>query len=376
MPAPVLKSFAKKSGKSIETLEKYWNEAKTSAREKGLEPGSDRFFAFVTAIVKRRAGLSESLEEFWGWILDTVLNEYDLMEQDEDGEEDEEGGEEEQKPDGETLIQQFARKKGKSEFQIEQIWTKIKEQAKAWQEKKRVDDEQMLDFALELFHEAMDKMKNVEVVEPEEEKPDKEFMKLSPKEEKEKGTPPKPKDDDASVDKAATNRDEEEEKDKEKESKKDDKEHKEDRKERDKQDEENEEDTEEKIEKRKEAAAKRRERIRRESMEKTELALETAAASQRVGGNVLSPLEKKMLKKVGIDTKGLSQQQVKKLIKQIQKRNKKRAKVQTSKGKGLGFLGNIFLGAVGFGAGFVGAKVLDKAFSVFGTGGKTTGAGF
>ena len=111
-------------------------------------------------------------------------------------------------------------------------------------------------------------------------------------------------------------------------------------------------------------------------MEKTELALETAGAAQRVGGNVLSPSEKKLLKKVGIDTKGLSQQQVKKLIIQIQKRNKKRAKVQTSQGKGLGFLGNIFLGAVGFGGGFAAAKILVKAFSVFGTGGKTTGAGF
>ena len=75
MPAAVLKSFAKKSGKSIEELERFWNEAKKAATEKGLEKDSPQFFAFVTAIVKKRAGLNESLEEFWGWVLDTVLNE-------------------------------------------------------------------------------------------------------------------------------------------------------------------------------------------------------------------------------------------------------------------------------------------------------------
>jgi len=35
MPVPMLKSFSKKTGLSLDQLEKYWDEAKDIAKEKG-----------------------------------------------------------------------------------------------------------------------------------------------------------------------------------------------------------------------------------------------------------------------------------------------------------------------------------------------------
>lgn len=63
MPSNVLKGFAKKSGKSMSDLERYWDEAKKSVKENypDVAVGSDRYYKIVVGIVKKRAGLSESL---------------------------------------------------------------------------------------------------------------------------------------------------------------------------------------------------------------------------------------------------------------------------------------------------------------------------
>jgi len=380
MPAPVLKSFAKKSGKSIEELERFWNEAKKAATEKGLEKDSPQFFAFVTAIVKKRAGLDESLEEFWGWVLDTILNEQEeeeIVAEVPPGAAPSEEDDVDKPPKndkGETLLAQFARKKGMSEFQIEQIWNNVKIRGEIWQIENKATDKETIEHSMKVFQEVMALIPDAPP-EPEPEEGEEGVPVAAPGEKEAppgKGTPPKnvaaseegeqkPKDVDAKEEKA---QDKEEKKDKAKGEK--------DREVRDKQDDKNEEDTKEKAKAKKEA--------KKESMEKTELALEAAGSDQRIGGNIISAKDRQLLKKFGIldkDLLGLDNKGIKAFVKEIKKRNLKRAKITASKKKkGLGFLGSIFVGAAGFGAGFLASKALDKAFSVFATGQKTTGPAF
>lgn len=63
MPSSVVKSFAQKSGKSVAEVEKIWNDSKTEASGhkvfKGYNPN---FWAYVTAIVKKKLGIKESLK--------------------------------------------------------------------------------------------------------------------------------------------------------------------------------------------------------------------------------------------------------------------------------------------------------------------------
>lgn len=62
MPAATVKSYAKKSGKSIATVEGYWEEAKKSANVawKGKKK-DEHYWAYVSGIVKKRCGLTESV---------------------------------------------------------------------------------------------------------------------------------------------------------------------------------------------------------------------------------------------------------------------------------------------------------------------------
>jgi hypothetical protein len=63
MPTAQLKSFAKKSGKSIGKLERYWDEAKVSAKEKFGSKKKPGYWPYVVGIVERRAGLRKKLKE-------------------------------------------------------------------------------------------------------------------------------------------------------------------------------------------------------------------------------------------------------------------------------------------------------------------------
>ena len=61
MPSDTLKSLAKKAGKSLQQAEELWKEAKEAADEKGLDPESDSYWAYVTGTIKNMLGL-ESLD--------------------------------------------------------------------------------------------------------------------------------------------------------------------------------------------------------------------------------------------------------------------------------------------------------------------------
>jgi hypothetical protein len=63
MPSPVIKSFAKKSKKSIAEVDAIWNETKEEAIKK-FKTESPQFWAYVNATVQAKLGISKSFKEF------------------------------------------------------------------------------------------------------------------------------------------------------------------------------------------------------------------------------------------------------------------------------------------------------------------------
>lgn len=57
MPNDLVKSYAKKSGKSIDEVEKIWNEAKAAAEEKGLK--DDKLYSYANAMLQKKLGIAE-----------------------------------------------------------------------------------------------------------------------------------------------------------------------------------------------------------------------------------------------------------------------------------------------------------------------------
>ena len=76
MPSNIVKSFAKRSGKSVDAIEGYWDEAKIVVKKKypDVEPESDRYFALVTAIVKRMVGIEDRKVESVGDVKPITYN--------------------------------------------------------------------------------------------------------------------------------------------------------------------------------------------------------------------------------------------------------------------------------------------------------------
>jgi len=58
MPAPALKSLVEESDKTMSDAERYWDEAKNQAEEKGIPENSYNCYPYVLGIVKRRMGLA------------------------------------------------------------------------------------------------------------------------------------------------------------------------------------------------------------------------------------------------------------------------------------------------------------------------------
>lgn len=57
MPSSVVKSFADKTGKSVQEVDKLWNKAKEIAAEQG-QPEN---YALITGILKKMLGLNETI---------------------------------------------------------------------------------------------------------------------------------------------------------------------------------------------------------------------------------------------------------------------------------------------------------------------------
>ena len=71
MPVPALKSLAKKAKKPLSVLERYWREAKKAWQALKDKEGKNKW-AYVMAIVKKRAGLSSEsliLAGFSPWLI-------------------------------------------------------------------------------------------------------------------------------------------------------------------------------------------------------------------------------------------------------------------------------------------------------------------
>jgi len=60
MPSQVVKSFAKKSGKSVDTIEGYWNDCKESV---DAPKDSDMYWAKVNNCTQYKAGLKDKPKE-------------------------------------------------------------------------------------------------------------------------------------------------------------------------------------------------------------------------------------------------------------------------------------------------------------------------
>lgn len=62
MPNNVVKSFAEKSGKSVEKVESLWKKAKSIVKKEypDVTPESDKWYKLVTGTLKNMLGLKES----------------------------------------------------------------------------------------------------------------------------------------------------------------------------------------------------------------------------------------------------------------------------------------------------------------------------
>ena len=60
MPNPLVKSYASKAKKSVQAVEKIWDEAKVAA-EKAIGKKGPRYWAYVNAVTKKRLGLAENM---------------------------------------------------------------------------------------------------------------------------------------------------------------------------------------------------------------------------------------------------------------------------------------------------------------------------
>ena len=77
MPSNTVKSFAKRSGKSIETIERYWDEAQIVVKKQYSDApvDSDRYYALVVGIVKRMLGIEDMKVEKLETKLDACMEE-------------------------------------------------------------------------------------------------------------------------------------------------------------------------------------------------------------------------------------------------------------------------------------------------------------
>lgn len=73
MPSSVVKSYSKASGKSVDTVERFWDEAKKQADKKF--PRRDKhYWAYVNSITKRRSGVQESITSFKRFISPSIFD--------------------------------------------------------------------------------------------------------------------------------------------------------------------------------------------------------------------------------------------------------------------------------------------------------------
>lgn len=63
MPSAVIKSFAKKSGKTESEVDSVWNETKQEVG-KNTSESDPKFWALVNSIVQKKLGISKSFKDF------------------------------------------------------------------------------------------------------------------------------------------------------------------------------------------------------------------------------------------------------------------------------------------------------------------------
>lgn len=84
MPSNTVKSFAKKTDKSVDKVEELWHKAKDLATEQGITIGKSKktkakFYSYVTGILKKMLSITESeVKEQFGHLMTEMLTLGDL----------------------------------------------------------------------------------------------------------------------------------------------------------------------------------------------------------------------------------------------------------------------------------------------------------
>lgn len=74
MPAALVKSIAKESGKSVAEVEKLWDKAKELAKEQGRSEDSEDFYPYVVGILKKMTGMGQNvIEEQFDYLFEESL---------------------------------------------------------------------------------------------------------------------------------------------------------------------------------------------------------------------------------------------------------------------------------------------------------------
>jgi hypothetical protein len=63
MPNKLVKSYAEQTGKSVEAVEKIWDETKKEAKSQ-FKNETPRFYAYVNSVVRKKLKLEESKTTF------------------------------------------------------------------------------------------------------------------------------------------------------------------------------------------------------------------------------------------------------------------------------------------------------------------------
>lgn len=64
MPTPMIKTFASKSGKSVNAVEKIWKETKQELLDSGKhKEGDENFYPILVSIIKKKLHLKEMFLE-------------------------------------------------------------------------------------------------------------------------------------------------------------------------------------------------------------------------------------------------------------------------------------------------------------------------
>jgi hypothetical protein len=74
MPNALIKKYANKTGKSIDTIEKTWEDIVDGLKKSGKSENDKSFYPIVVSVLKKKLGINESITSYSDFILMKGLN--------------------------------------------------------------------------------------------------------------------------------------------------------------------------------------------------------------------------------------------------------------------------------------------------------------